>query len=317
MISRRQFAASIAAASIAGRLRAQVSSSAPDWGGPVIDVHLHLRRGLDADMIHMQGCGVSNANLLSRHDSAEQVREMEAKYPGRFIWAAGTDVTNPHAADLLRDALKSGATGLGEIKSHVACDSPEMRRIYALAGEMKVPVTLHFQEDSKEPGDGFNTGFPRFGAMLKAYPKTTFIGHGNAFWANLSTDFDGHTAYPSGPIQGGGHTDKWLADYPNLYGDLSANSGNNGLTRDRDFTSPFLERHRSKLMFGSDCACTDGRGGGSNNAPSSRLAGKCVARETLAVLKKSCSPELFRQITWENAQKVFRAPRGFVSSSGR
>jgi uncharacterized protein len=245
---------------------------------------------------------------------------MQAKYPGRFIWAAGTDVTNPQAADLLRGALKSGATGLGEIKSHVACDSPEMRRVYALAAEMNVPVTLHFQEDSKQPGDGFNTGFPRFGAMLKAYPKTTFIGHGNAFWANLSADFDGHTAYPSGPIRPfpahnggpsgrlrarGGLTDKWLAEYPNLYGDLSANSGNNGLARDPDFTSPFLERHRSKLMFGSDCACTDGRGGGSNNAPSSRLAGKCVARETLAALKKSCSPALFRQITWENAQTVF------------
>jgi hypothetical protein len=64
MISRRQFAGTIAAASIAGGLRAQEAAPAPEWGGPVIDVHLHLRRGLDADMVHMQGCGVTNANLL-------------------------------------------------------------------------------------------------------------------------------------------------------------------------------------------------------------------------------------------------------------
>ena len=37
-------------------------------------------------------------------------------------------------------------------------------------------------------------------------------------------------------------------------------------------------------MFGSDCSCTDGHGGGvsqANNPAAARLAGKCVARETL------------------------------------
>jgi uncharacterized protein len=307
MMNRRQFTQGLAAASLYGSLRAQTSSPAPDWGGPVIDVHLHLRRGLDADMVHMQGCGVSNANLLSRHDSAEQVRAIQAKYPGRFVWAAGTDLTNPQAPELLRQAARDGATGFGELKSHVACDGPELRRVYALAAELNVPVVLHFQEDGLNPSDrGFTTGFPRFEAMLRAYPKTTFVGHANAFWANISAEFDGHTAYPSGRIKPGGLTDKLLSDYPNLYGDLSANSGNNALTRDPDFTPAFLERHAAKLMFGSDCACTDGRGGGNNNAPSSRLAGKCVARETLAALKKSSSPALFRRITWENAHHVYK-----------
>ena len=36
----------------------------------------------------------------------------------------------------------------------------------------------------------------------------------------------------SGPIARGGITDKLLGDYPNLFGDLSANSGNNALSRD-------------------------------------------------------------------------------------
>ena len=65
-----------------------------------------------------------------------------------------------------------------------------------------------------------------------------------------------------------------LAD--GLYGDLSANSGNNALSRDPEFTPAFLKRHQDKLIFGSDCSCTDGKGGGvsqNNNPEASRLAG--------------------------------------------
>jgi len=63
------------------------------------------------------------------------------------------------------------------------------------------------------------------------------------------------------------------------------------------------------LIFGSDCSCTDGKGGGisqQGNPGASRLAGKCVARETLAVLKKTVSAEDFRRLTWENAHRVYR-----------
>src|SRR5208283_3040622 len=107
--------------------------------------------------------------------------------------------------------------------------------------------------------------------------------HADAFWANISAGYADDVAYPTGPIKRGGLTDRLLSDYANLFGDLSANSGNNALSRDSDFTAEFLIRHRDKLIFGSDCACTDGHGGGiaqANNPGASRLAGKCVARET-------------------------------------
>ena len=58
----------------------------------------------------------------------------------------------------------------------------------------------------------------------------------------------------------GGLTDRYLSDYPNMYGDLSAGSGLNALTRDEDFTRDFLTRHRDKLLFGSDCNDRDGGG---------------------------------------------------------
>ncbi|MGA8595530.1 MAG: hypothetical protein WB676_12375 [Bryobacteraceae bacterium] len=57
------------------------------------------------------------------------------------------------------------------------------------------------------------------------------------------------------------------------------------------------------------CACADGKGTGSsqgNNLEPSRLAGKCVARAILGLLKGLTSPEIFRQVTWENGVRTFK-----------
>ena len=225
-------------------------------------------------------------------------------------WFASTDITKPEAADLLTKAVKNGALGLGELKSHVAAAGPELRRMYALAAELDVPVLIHFQEVPHTPAEGtFATGFRDFEIMLKSYPKTRFIGHADAFWANLSADYANQTAYPEGKIKRGGITDKLLNDYPNLFADLSANSGNNALSRDPEFTVDFLRRYEDKLTFGSDCACTDGHGGGvsqGGNPAASRLAGKCVARETLTLLRNTLKPDVFRKVTWDNAHRIYK-----------
>jgi hypothetical protein len=100
-----------------------------------------------------------------------------------------------------------------------------------------------------------------------------------------------------------------LGEFPNLYADMSANSGNNALSRDPDFSRGFIAKHQDKLIFGSDCSCSDGKGGGvsqNNNPEASRLAGKCVARATLELAKQLATPQVFRKITWENGIRVFR-----------
>ena len=81
------------------------------------------------------------------------------------------------------------------------------------------------------------------------------------------------------------------------------------LSRDPAFTVDFLRRHQNKLLFGSDCGCTDGHGGGvsqGNNPAAARLAGRCVARETLTVLRRSASSEIFRKIVWDNAHTLLK-----------
>jgi predicted TIM-barrel fold metal-dependent hydrolase len=306
--TRREFVQTIAGACCAGVLHGQ---AAEPWAGDkIVDCHHHMRRTPEANIAHLDGCGISNALFLARDNSAEQVQEVRTKYPGRVLgWFAGTDITKPTAEELLTKAVKSGASGFGEIKFHVAADGPELKRMYALAGELNVPILVHFQEVPHTPTEGvFATGFKNFAAMLKAYPKTKFIGHADAFWANVSADYANEAAYPTGPIKRGGVTDKLLADYPNLYGDLAANSGNNALSRDPEFTADFLKRHQDKLIFGSDCSCSDGKGGGisqNNNPTAARMSGKCVARETLSLLKRTVSPAVFRKLTWDNAHKTY------------
>jgi predicted TIM-barrel fold metal-dependent hydrolase len=271
----------------------------------VLDIHLHPRNQEDGELAHMDGCGVSRAVILGNAAMQARTKDRMAKAPGRMLCFASVDVTRPDAIETLRASVKAGATGFGELKSRVAADSAEMRRVYELAAELQVPVLLHFQDGPT--GQVFNEGIQRFGTILKAYPKTTFIGHANSFWANVSTEAPADIAYPSGPVKRGGVTDRLLSEFPNLHGDLSANSGRNALGRDPDFAARFLERHQNKLMFGSDCPCRDGAGTGQVSREK-WIQNKCVARETLTALKQLTSGDVFRKITWTNGVKLLKIP---------
>ena len=69
-----------------------------------------------------------------------------------------------------------------------------MEVVYELAQEFHLPVLLHFEYGA------FNTGFERFHRAASKHPCLNFNGI----------------------------TDRLLADYPNVYGDLSGNSDQPG-----------------------------------------------------------------------------------------
>ena len=308
MINRREFLESVALAAAVPTFALQ--SPANEWGSLVFDLHFHLRPQPPSNLAHLDGAGVTKANLLTRGGAFEQVKAVQAAAPGRFTWYTSYDVTKPDAEQVLTQAVKNGAQGFGEMKFHVAADGPELRRMYALAADLRVPILIHFQEVDHTPNEGtWSTGYAKtFASVLKEYPKTTFIGHADAFWANISGDYHNEAVYPTGPVKRGGVTDRWLGDFPNLFGDMSAVSGNAAMARDPAFTEDFLKRHQDKLIFGSDCSCGDGHGAGYNNPAAPGMAGKCVARETLTVVKRSTSPAIFQKIVWGNAHKLLRIP---------
>jgi predicted TIM-barrel fold metal-dependent hydrolase len=306
-MDRRSVVAGLGATTAAGLLPAAAQNDIPRWPSPVIDLHHHMRSPAQS-IAHQVGAGITAANLLAGAN-AEQVAAVRAANPAMFpSWFASSNVSQPEAEKRLTDAVKAGARGFGELKYQVQADGPEMQRVYALAAELNVPVLLHFQEIGQPaaPG-GYNMGVKRFEAMLKAFPRTKFIGHGDAFWANISGDYAEKDVYPEGPIAPGGVILKLLSDYPNISADLSANSGNNALKRVPAFTRDFLVKYQDKLHFGSDCNCDDGRGGGAqrqSQAVAPAVRGKCVARETLTVLSASTTPEIFRKIAWTNTHKL-------------
>jgi len=286
-----------AAASLAG---AELMQAEPnEWGSPVMDIHYHPGGDPGQEIRHADGSGVTRAVLLPGAGAEERAKTDVREHPDRFVRFANFDVRTPEAEKQFRASVASGAIGFGELKYPVACDGPEMQRVYSLAAELRVPVLLHFQENQGH----WNTGIARLPALLKSHPKTIFIAHANSWWAHVSSDVDDAADYPNSKIVPGGISDHVLSDYANIYGDLSANSGRNFLQRDPDFSAKFVERHRAKLMFGSDCGCKDGHGLGQPQSPLGKL---CTGRETLSTLKKLCSPALFKQVTWDNAMKFYK-----------
>jgi predicted TIM-barrel fold metal-dependent hydrolase len=211
-----------------------------------------------------------------------------------FVRFTCSDPAESRTVDVLRGNLQRGAVGIGEMKFHVAVDSPEMHRVYKLAEEMRVPLLIHFEHET------YNTGIERFGSILKAYPKVNFIGHAQTWWGNISADLNPLELYPKGPVKTGGLTDRLLSNYANMYGDLSAGSGLNSLTRDPDFAAGFVARHSRKLIWGSDCDCRDGKGGGIKS-------GRCLAEQSLAALHKLVPDQArLRRILYENGAELLR-----------
>ena len=139
-MNRREFLETVSAAAVLPAFARQQSSS-NEWGSPVFDLHFHLRPQPASNLAHLDGAGVTKANLLTRNDAVTQVKALEAAAPGRFTWFNSYDVTKPDAEQVLTQAVKDGAQGFGEMKFHVAADGPELRRMYALAADLRVLAT--------------------------------------------------------------------------------------------------------------------------------------------------------------------------------
>jgi uncharacterized protein len=240
------------------------------------------------------------ATLQERWPSAEALDEATI-YPDRLIPFFHIDPRRPGALERIRRAARMGARGFGEHKIGLPVDAPESLAVYRLCAELDWPVLLHFEYGR------YNPNFAAFEQVLRSNPETRFIGHAQAWWANISADAPtqpdapGFAAYPKGPVVPGGLTDRWLEQYPNLYGDLSAGSGFNALSRDPEFTRGFLRRHQTKLLWATDCPCRDGRGDWGEGR-----VRECFAAQSLPLLRELAPSEVFAQITSGNARRVLR-----------
>jgi predicted TIM-barrel fold metal-dependent hydrolase len=310
---RREFltASSLALLGLAVQDLSRADSSGA--GEPILDIHQHVGYSGRPDPVlleHQRAIGATTTVLLpagrpartaSTHDGVanglqaealgnEACHQFASEHKGAFVCAANDVPDAAGAVQEIERYLKRGAVMIAEQKFGVDCDSPEMQRIYQLAQAYRVPVLMHWQYRM------YNYGFERFYTMLEKYPSVAFIGHAQTWWANIDRNHqDQSVLYPKGPVTRGGLTDRYLSDYANMYGDLSAGSGLNALTRDEDFTRDFLTRHQDKLLFGSDCS---DRNGGSP---------ACQGARTIAAIRRlAATKTIERKLLFENGRQLLR-----------
>jgi Predicted metal-dependent hydrolase of the TIM-barrel fold len=271
---------------------------------PVIDIHQHTDYSgrSNADLIaHQRTMGITKTVLLpagSRYGLAagagrnDSVVELARQHPSDFVFFANELPDLPQTRAVLEKYLQLGAIGIGEQKFAVEADSKFIALVAEIAHHYDVPVLLHFEYGT------YNLGFERFQKTLEQFPQTRFIGHAQTWWANIDKNADPRILYPKTPVTPGGLTDRWLSDYPNMYGDLSAGSGLNALLRDEDHARGFLARHQDKLLYGSDCNDRDGQGP------------KCSGSQQLAAIRRlSPDAQATQKILYGNAARLLKISR--------
>ena len=152
--------------------------------------------------------------------------------------------------DVIGKYVEQGARGFGEHKVGLNFDDPLMMQIYDVCQELRIPLLFHM--DNERGKD--QPGLPRLEHALATFPKLNFLGHGPGWWASISGGLTQAElmSYPKDKVRPGGAIDTLMEAYPNLYGDLSAGSGANSISRDREFGREFMIRRQDRLLFGTD-----------------------------------------------------------------
>jgi len=205
-----------------------------------------------------------NPECQSDHQSNHEILAIAARYPRRFVPFCNVDprvIGNSPESDLgqvLRYYRRRGCKGIGEICANLPFSDPLVQNLFKHAELTGLPVTFHvaphlggiygLQDDS---------GLPQLERSLQRFAKLKFLGHSQAFWAEmgpLETPADRY-GYPRYRLKGEGVLPRLFRRYPNLLGDLSAGSGHNALARDPEYAVRFLTEFQDRLFFGTDiCA---------------------------------------------------------------
>lgn len=218
----------------------------------------------------MDAAGIDRAVMMSvcnpewRYTlvTPEETMSIAQQYPDRIIPFFGCDprfVQNSPTSDfrpLLQAYVAMGCKGIGEYIPNLPFDDPYNMRFFEHVEEVGLPLTFHV---APQAGGCYGCidepGLPRLERVLKAFPRLTFLAHSQPFWAEISADVDParRNSYPAGKVVPG-RVVELLRTYPNLYGDLSAGSGFNAISRDPEFGYEFMEEFQDRLCFGTDIA---------------------------------------------------------------
>ena len=246
-----------------------------------IDLHLHLTleqlpkqnnmfiSSAENMIPHLEKLGIKKGVLMSGGEkqspigSNDENKRICEKYPENFSWMCNLDYFDIDSVyDRLAKYKSEGAIGVGELMINKRIDDLFLDKVFESAEKLDMPVLFHMS-----PEEGFSygvvdeSGLPLLEELLKKYPKLKVIGHSQSFWIEVSGDApkdrDGRNSWGDGKVTSGGRIPELFAKYPNLYGDLSANSGGQAIMRDAEFGLKFLETYADRLFFATDMVNTD------------------------------------------------------------
>ena len=204
-LSRRAFLG-CASVALLGRAVQGDEAGAQPAADAIIDIHQHLNysgRSDEALLAHQRAMGATTTILLpagrpvtraSTHGGVANGLQAEAlgnepclrfaaAHAAAYRHGANEVPDVEDASEEIRRYLERGAILIAELKFGVACDAPEMQRIYQLAQAHAVPVLMHWQFQR------YNFGFERFHTMLEKYPRVSFIGHAQTWWAHVDRNY--------------------------------------------------------------------------------------------------------------------------------
>jgi len=228
--------------------------------------------------------------------TSEEVLEVCSRWPDRLIPFCCVDPrmgANSPKSDLsphFEYYKSAGCKGVGEMTANLPFDDPMVWNLFKHCSEYEMPVTFHISPAvGVSYGLADELGLPRLERTLKQFPDLAFLGHSQPFWAEVTSGLDDQTrrGYPKGKVLPGGRTVELFERYENLYGDLSAGSGFNAISRDPEFGYPFLERFQDRMLFGTDIC-----------APGQELPIVPFMHE--AVEQGHISRDAYENITWRN-----------------
>ena len=281
-----------------------------------IDLHLHLtpfqlprlgKMNLTSakNMIpHLEELDIEKGVLMSSAEGGlpfgtnKANRKICQQFPDRYAWMCAVDPKGKEPVyDRLARFKAQGAIGVGELTTNRRLDDPFLQALFAAAERLELPVTIHM---SPEVGYSYGVvdepGLPLLEEVLQKYPKLKLLGHSQTFWIEMSADApkdkEGRNSWGDGPVVPGGRVPELFEKYPNLYGDLSANSGSRAIMRDEEFGLAFLEKYADRLFFATDMVNAD------MVFPLGGWLDRMVAEGKL-------SRRAYELICFENARRVF------------
>lgn len=228
----------------------------------------------------------------------KEVQQIVKQYPNHYAWMCNLDETDIDTIyERLANYKANGAIGVGELMINKRIDDPFLETLFTAAEKLNLPVTIHMSpEEGFKYGVVDEPGLPLLEELLKRHPKLKILGHSQVFWIEISGDApkdrEGRYKSGKGPVLPGGRLLELFRNYPNLYGDLSANSAGKAIMRDPEFGLYFLETYADRLFFATDMLSTD------MIYPLSAWLDEQVAKGTL-------SQKAYKKICYQNAAHIF------------